>query len=154
VPATVHLNDIIDALEMQFHESLSYLDLDSVQVVTVSEALLREAEEHGDEEPDLPDWQKDEWEIAKKISSTDRFRPLPTKFDVHEWGIMQEFSRLVESEGIRDDLSHAIHGAGAFRNFKDTVRRLGIEPAWFAFRTDALRQIALDWCEENQIAWE
>jgi hypothetical protein len=45
VPATVHLNGIIDALEMQFDESLSYLDLDSGQVVTVSEALLREAEE-------------------------------------------------------------------------------------------------------------
>ena len=152
--ATLHLNDIIDALEMQFDESLSYLDVDSGQVVTVSEALLREAEEHGDEEPDLPDWQKDEWEIAKKIPSTDRFRPLPTKFDVHEWGIMQEFSHSMESEGIREDLSRAIHGAGAFRNFKDTVRRLGIEPAWFAFRTDALRQIALDWCEENQIPWE
>jgi hypothetical protein len=154
VPATVHLNDIIDALEMQFDESLSYLDLDSGQVVTVSEAFLREADEHGDEEPDLPGWQKDEWKIAKNISSTDRFRPLPTKVDVHEWGIMQDFSRAMESEGFRDDPSHAIHSAGAFRKFKDTVRRLGIEPAWFAFRADALRQIALDWCEENQIAWE
>ena len=154
VPATVHVNDIIDALEIQFDEAPSYLDLDAGQVVTVSENLLREAEEPGDEEPDLPDWQKDEWEIAKRIASTGRFRPLPTKFDVHEWGIMQEFSRSVESEEIGHQLSRAIHGAGAFRNFKDTVRRLGIEQAWFAFRADALRQIALDWCEENQVAWE
>jgi hypothetical protein len=154
MPATVHLNDIIDDLEMQFEESLSYLEIDSGQVVTVSEDLLREAEEHGDEEPDLPDWQKDEWEIAKQIVSTERFTPLPTKFDVHEWAIMQDFSRSVESETIREDLLNAIHGAGAFRNFKDTVRRLGVESAWFAFRADVLRQIALDWCEENQIAWE
>jgi hypothetical protein len=154
VSATVHLNDIIDALEMQFDECLSYLDLDAGQVVTVSENLLLEAEEPGDEEPDLPDWQKDEWEIAKRIVSTDRFRPLPTKFDVHEWGIMQEFSLSVDSEGIRAELSRAIHGAGAFRNFKDTVRRLGIEAAWFAFRADALRQIALDWCKENHIVWQ
>jgi hypothetical protein len=123
VPATIHLNDIIEALEMQFDESLSYLDPDAGQVVTVSEELLREAAEHGDEEPDLPDWQKDEWEIAKRIVSTDRFRPLPTKFDVQEWGIMQDFSRSVESEGIRDELSRAIHGAGALGIFKDTVRR-------------------------------
>src|SRR5271155_2807496 len=106
---------------------LSYLDLEAGQVVTVFENLLREAEEHGDEDPNLPDWQKDEWEIAKRIVSTDRFRPLPTKFDVHEWGIMQGFSRSVESEEIRDELSRAIHRAGAFRNFKDAVRRLGIE---------------------------
>jgi hypothetical protein len=129
VPATVHLNDIIDALEMQFDEALSYLDLEAGQVVTVSEDLLREAEESADEEPDLPDWQKDEWETAKRIVSSDRFRQLPTKFDVHEWGIMQDFSHSVESDSIRDDLLHAIHGAGAFRNFKDTVRRFGIESA-------------------------
>jgi hypothetical protein len=123
-------------------------------VVTVSEDLLRDAEDRGGGEPDLTDWKKDEWEMAKRIVSTDRFKPLPTKFDVHEWGIMQDFSSSVESEDIRDELSRAIHGAGAFRNFKDTVRRLGIESVWFAFRTEALRQIALDWCEENRIAWE
>lgn len=154
MPATVRLNDIVDALEMQFDESPSYLDLDTGQVVNVSEDLLREAVEPGDEEPDLPDWQKDEWEIAKRIISTERFRELPTKFDVHEWAIMQDFTRSVESDRIREDLLRAIHGTGAFRNFKDTVRRHAIDSAWYAFRTEALRQIALDWCEENQIAWE
>ncbi len=49
---------------------------------------------------------------------------------------------------------HAIHGAGAFRSFKDTLRRHRIESDWFAFRTEALRQIAIDWCEKNQIVWE
>ena len=101
-----------------------------------------------------PDWQRDEWEIAHQINSTECFKPLPTKFDVNECEIMHDFSRSVASDGIREELLRAIHGAGAFRNFKDTVRRLGVEPAWFAFRADVLRQIALDWCEENQIAWE
>jgi uncharacterized protein UPF0158 len=151
---TVRLNDIVEALEMQFDESPSYLDLDTGQVVTVSEDLLHEAQEGGDQEPDLPDWQKDEWEIAKRIISTDRFRELPTKFDVHEWRIMQEFSRSVEPDGIREDLLRAIHGAGAFRNFKDAVRRHRIESSWFAFRTEALRQIAVKWCEENEIVGE
>jgi hypothetical protein len=44
MPAIVHLSDIIDALEMQFEESISYLDLDTGQVVTVSEDLFREVE--------------------------------------------------------------------------------------------------------------
>jgi hypothetical protein len=155
MPATVRLDDIVDALEMQFDESSSFLDRDSGQVETVSHDLLREAEECGDdEEPDLPAWQKQEWEIARQIVSTDRFQKLPTKFDVHEWAIMQDFSRSLESERIREDLLHAIHGAGAFRYFKDTLRRHRIESAWFAFRSQALRQIALNWCEENHIVWE
>jgi len=155
MPATVRLSDIVDALEMQFDESSSFLDRDTGQVQTVSHDLLSEAEESGDdEEPDLPAWQKQEWEIAKRIVSTDRFQKLPTKFEVHEWAIMQDFSRSLESDRIREELLHAIHGAGAFRNFKDALRRHRIEPGWFAFRGEALRQIALNWCEENHIVWE
>ena len=151
MPATVHLNDIIDALEMQFDEALSYLDLDAGQVVTVSEDLPREAAEQGDGSPMFLTGRKTNGRSPNGLFQQTAFIKLPTKFDVHEWGIMQDFSRSVGSDDIRDDLSRAIHGTGAFRNFKGTVRRLGIESAWFAFRTDALRQIALDWCEENQI---
>src|ERR1019366_7963051 len=119
MPATVRLNDIVDALEMQLDESSSFLDLDTGRVETVSHALLREAEESGNEAPDFPTWQKPEWEMAKRIVSTDRFQELPTNFEVHEWAIMQDFSRSVESDRIREDLLQAIHGSGAFRNFKD-----------------------------------
>ena len=155
MPPTVRLADIIEALELQFDESLSFLDRDTGQVETVSRDLLRKAEESGDdEEPDLPAWQKQEWEIAKQIVSTGRFKKLPTKFDVHEWEIMQDFSYSVASDKIREDLLNAIHGAGAFRNFKTTIRRRRIEPAWFRFRSEALRQIAIDWCEEHHVIWE
>jgi hypothetical protein len=152
---TVRLTDIVDALEMQFDESPSYLDLDSGHVETVARDLLREAEEAvDDEEPNLPEWQQQEWKIAKRIVSADRFRKLPTKFDVHEWAIMEKFSQEVKSDEVREDLLRAIHGAGAFRMFKDAIRRHRIEAAWFAFRAEALKQIARDWCEENHIASE
>ena len=74
MPATVRLNDIVDALEMQFDESSSFPDRATGQVETVSHFLLREAEKSGDgEEPDVPTWQKQEWEIAKRIVSSDHF---------------------------------------------------------------------------------
>jgi hypothetical protein len=60
----------------------------------------------------------------------------------------------VTSEKIREDLLNAIHGAGAFRHFKDTLRRHRIESDWFTFRAEALKQIALDWCEERRISWQ
>jgi hypothetical protein len=155
MPAIARLKDIVEALEIQFDESSSFLDRDTGQVETVSNDLLREAEESGDDEDvDILEWQKQEWEIAKLIVSSDRFLKLPSKFDVHEWAIMEEFSHSVESDRTRADLLHAIHGAGAFRNFKYVIRRDGIEAAWHAFRAEALKQIALDWCEENHIVCE
>ena len=153
--ATVLLKDIVDALEMQSDDSLSFVDLDTGQVETVSRELLGQAEEgdEDDEEPDLPKWQIPEWELAKRIVDSDRFVRLPDKFHVHEWSIMQDFANSVSSGKISEDLLNAIHGSGAFRNFKDTLRRHRIEKAWFAFRSEALAEIARDWCKENQVAW-
>ncbi len=154
MPATVLLKDIVDALEMQFDESSSFLNLDTGQVETVSHELLGEAEEPGDGDPDLPDWQTGEWEVAKRIVSTDRFVKLPTKFDVHEWSIMEKFAYSIESDAIQADLLNVLRGRGAFRFFKDTVRRHGIERDWFQFRDEALREIAIEWCEEHRIKWK
>ena len=151
--STVRLSDIVDALEMASDEYSSFLDLDTGQVETASRDLLRSAEEfNDDEEPDLPDWQMAEWEIAKRIVLTDRFQKLPTKFDIHEWAIMRDFSSSLERGEVREDLLYALHGAGAFRSFKGALRRHRIESAWFAFRAEALRQIAIEWCQEHGVA--
>ena len=66
---------------------------------------------------------------------------------------MRDFGESVTSDRIREELLNAIHGAGAFRYFKDTLRRRRMESAWFAFRTAALTEIARDWCEENGVTW-
>lgn len=77
MPATVRLNDIVDALEMQFDEYSSFLDRETGQVETISNALLREAEEaHENAEPYLPAWQKQEWEIAKRIAEGDASKAI------------------------------------------------------------------------------
>jgi hypothetical protein len=155
MPAAVLLTDIVNELEMQFDEQPSFLDLDTGQVETVSRELLRNAEEaeDGGLEPSLPAWQKEQWEIAKRIVSTDRFVPLPSKFDADDWDIMHDFARSIRSEKIRADLQDAVHGAGAFRHFKHMLRIHRLEPRWHEFRTAALRQIAIEWCKENDIAW-
>lgn len=155
MPAKARLDDIVDALDSQFDESSSFLDSDTGQVETVSADLLVEAEESDEAgEPDLPAWQKEEWEIAKRIVTTGQFLKLPTKYDVHEWAIMQDFAQSLEPDRVRGDLLNALHRKGAFRNFKDALHRHRIESDWFAFRADALRKIAIDWCEKHQVAWE
>jgi len=93
-------------------------------------------------------------EVSKRIGATDRFIELPSKLDVNEWTIMEEFSESVKSPRIREELRDAIHGAGAFRQFRSTIRRHHIEKDWYAFRDNALREIAIEWCEENGISWK
>lgn len=152
MPAKVPIQEIIDALQMHFEEIACFIDLESGRVECISSATLRDAED-GEPSGLLPEWQKRERETAERIVSTDRFVALPSQFDVDEWSMMQEFALSRETERARNGLLGAISGAGAFRRFKEAVRREGIEMEWFSFRDKAFREFAVEWCSENDIAW-
>jgi hypothetical protein len=107
--AVVRVPEIVDALEMQLDEQVNFLDRETGKVETVSIELLGLAEE-GDEEPDLPAWQHREWEMAELIAGSDnRFLKLPSKFEVHDWQIMEDFADS-QREPLRSDLLSAIRG--------------------------------------------
>ncbi|HXW68275.1 MAG TPA: UPF0158 family protein, partial [Dissulfurispiraceae bacterium] len=75
------------------------------------------------------------------------------KYDVHEYEIMEEFSRSLKDKESSDALWHALKGKGAFRRFKDTVNRFGIADEWYRYRDEALKQIAITWCESQNIEY-
>ncbi len=159
MPDIVQLKKILEALEFQLDDYSSYLDLDSGEVETLPDELVGAAEEAGEDaeappEDLLIDYSGEDWEAARRVALSDRFVLLPTKFDVHEWSIMQDFANAQDDQRIRDELLHALHGAGAFRHFKAGVQRNEVETAWYDFRNQALRQIAIAWCAENDIDWE
>ena len=145
----IRLRDIVDALEMQGDEDRAYMNLETGEVHVLGVEFLSQAEESDEEEHEDLGLQ-----LARKIKSSDNFERLPTKFDIHEWSIMQEFCQSVTSDSLREELMDAIHGRGAFRVFKSVVYRHHIEKDWYAFRDEALREIARDWCEEHELAWE
>ena len=64
---------------------------------------------------------------------------------------MEQFAYSVADEAASDELHTGIHGAGAFRYFKDTVRCLGIQQDWYRFRDEAFRKIARDWLRAHGI---
>jgi hypothetical protein len=79
---------------------------------------------------------------------------LPSQFDVHEWQIMKRFCYTIKDETLREELLNAIHGRGAFRMFKNVIYRHRIEEDWFTFKNEAFKEIAIQWCEENEIEYE
>ena len=78
---------------------------------------------------------------------------LPNRFEIHEWSIMDEFAEAQHSERVRQELLEAIHGAGAFRMFRSTIRRLGLEKSWDRFREEARVEIARDWLEGHKVPY-
>ena len=43
---------------------------------------------------------------------------------------MERFCRTADDPSVRDELLDAIHGSGAFREFRRTVVRLGLLDQW------------------------
>ena len=149
----VKIEKIADEMQMQSDESSANLNTVDGEVYFVSYEEMSAAEE-GDPIDDFPDWQQDNIRIALQIISGDNYIALPSKYDVHEYAIMKEFCRSVTDSNVSDALQIAIQGKGAFRRFKDACHRFGITDQWYSFKTEALKEIAIAWCKENNLEYE
>ena len=148
----VKLQDVLEGMDFQSDEQPSFLNLSTGEVVSITDEELRAAE-HDAPLEDFPEWQHDAIRIAKDIVETDHYLPLPDRFEIHEYSIMERFSLSADDEDMRDDLCDAIRGRGAFRRFKDRMQLYGLADDWYRYRDEALREIAIAWCEEHGIPY-
>jgi hypothetical protein len=151
----VKLSEIIEGIEFQSDERSSYLNRLTGDVVMITDEEIRAAEE-GNSLDDYPEWQLDSIEQAKDIladETDDKYISLPSRVDVHEYNIMERFCLTVADKDVSDSLYLAIKGKGAFSRFKDAVHRYEIAEDWYKFRDDYIKQIAKDWCKENDIEY-
>jgi hypothetical protein len=146
----VKLDAIIEGMESQSDEIISYLNKKTSEVIIISDEEFSAAEF---EEPmeDFPEWQQEQIKIAKEILETDDYIALPDKYEIDEYHIMERFCLSINDDKIRDILYSGIKGRGAFRIFKDNIRRYGLVDEWYKFRDEALKQIAIEWCECHEI---
>lgn len=135
----VPLKIICDAIESADDGWNQYLDIEEMEVVALPECSF--AGEYDEEEQELADRIEEGWGI--------RFFGLPSKFDIHEYGIMEEFIWSLPEGKVQDTLERAVRGKGAFRRFKDTLYRFDMEQQWYDFQAEKYQEIAMEWCEEN-----
>ena len=148
----VKLRDVVDQMDVISDEHSAYLNKRTGELITLSMEELSAAEEEEDLE-DYPEWQRELILEAREVMDSDDYLALPSKFDIHEYQIMENFCSSVEDPQVRDLLLRQIRGSGAFRRFKDTIYSFGIEKDWYAFRDAEFERIAIDWLEENEIRY-
>lgn len=150
----IKLSELTEALEFDSEYHATRVDLHNGCVVMVDRSLLDTLEaDHEESLGDLPDWQKEEVEIARAIvaDSGERFVDAPDKFGFHEYRQMERFIRTVDNEAAAEQLWRAIKGKGAFRYFKDTASRLGLLEQWFIYRDEAIKEFVVEWAEARNI---
>ncbi len=99
-------------------------------------------------------WEQEAIHMAMNVlESEEDFISLPSKFEIHEYQIMENFCLSLDDEKLKGKIYGSIKGSGAFRRFKDCIFEYGIEKNWFQYRREALKRIAIDWCEGNGIPY-
>jgi len=154
----VNLEDIIDELDVQMDDYYSYLNTETGEIVNFSteELGIAEESEEGDDFSNYPDWQREIIKEALDVINNlnkNKYIKLPDRWDINEYRIMEDFCSLVEDEMMSNVLFSAIRGSGAFRRFKDIINIYNLKDSWYQFRYEALKKIAIQWCEENGISY-
>lgn len=154
-PVIVELHELTEQME-PMDNFITYLNIRTGEYVVINEDYLRIVGDIEDLE-DLSayrDFEKEEiMNILDIQENFEDYRALPTKFDLDEYSIMEDFIETLQNRKIADRLEEAIIGKGAFRRFKDNISSLGLTDSWFNFRDQAFLEIAKSWCEEWNLAY-
>jgi hypothetical protein len=116
-----------DAFENNAPEVHSYLHLGSGEVLRVVDGIA---------DP----------EMHARIASDNSYLRIEPVSSREQYRWMERFIPMVEEPGLRDQLTQAIDGKGAFRRFKDVLMGFASErERWFAFRSERLRVFMEAW---------
>lgn len=138
----IPLELIVSAIEMADDEWNQYLDIEKMEVVSLPEEPF--LGRYDEEDQELSELIEAEWQV--------RFFGLPSKYDIHEYSIMERFIWSLPEGQMQNSLENAIRGRGAFRRFKDAIIRYGIEQDWYDYQEEAYRKIAMEWCDGHGFA--
>jgi hypothetical protein len=134
----INLKDLAEQFEMVPEEQCFWFDRETKEVIFVNTF-----------DPEMEDKK-----LLKTIKKDpDRYVELPSKFEIHEWQVMADFVDEIEDDRLRKRFETAIHGRGAFRNFEGLTYENDMVQAWYAFKREAYKEKARQWCEDNDIAY-
>jgi hypothetical protein len=148
----VALHDVVNEMDVFSDEHTAYINRRTGELITLTHEELALAEDPEAAE-DAPQWQQELLPKVREVLESEDFLPLPSKFELHEWAIMERFARSVTTPTESDELLDVLHGRGAFRRFKDALQRRELTESWYRYREAALEEIAAEFLEANGIVY-
>lgn len=132
---TIQLKQVIQAIEEANEVFTSFWDTETGETVYLADPLMTD--------------EMDETLVAEIENAPERYLRFPSKHEIHQYRIMEDFIDQLSHGKAREELAYAIRGKGAFRQFKQSVRYHGLEQRWYDYLTEAYRELAIHWCAEE-----
>ena len=130
------LSEVIDALEFTNDEIEYYYNLDNGEIFMSN---IGEFENLNEDELD---------ELFEKSIM------LPTRYDINEYEMMEDFAETIKDTRLQNQLYISLNGSGAFRRFKDTCINYDMIDDWYKFKDERYKELAINWCKDNNIEFE
>ena len=133
----ISLDELCEAMEDSSYENEYFLDLETGEILFVSEYM-------DDEETE---------KLKDRIEEdSERYERIP-KAESHEgYREMEDFIATVDNEHLAELLEVAINGKGAFRRFKDVLLNYPEErEKWFQFKDERMEERALEWLDDIDV---
>ena len=86
----ISLKLIIKEMDSQSDTMSAFLNKNTKEIIFISEDEFTMSEDEVDIE-ELPEWLQEQIEMAGEILYGDNWIPLPSRFDIHEYNIMENF---------------------------------------------------------------
>lgn len=111
---TIPLKQVIQAIEEANEVFTSFWDTKTGKTVYLADPLMTDMTE------------EDEALAAETENTPERFLRFPTKYEIHQYRMMEAFIDRLSPGKTQEELAYAIRGKGA-RRFKQSVRYHGLE---------------------------
>jgi len=147
----VSLRAVAAEMDLLNDDWTAYINRRTGELVTVTDEAARAVEDGADDH--IPEWQAELLPKIREVLGSRDYLPLPSKFDINEYRILERFCHGVTDPVVRRDLLQAIQGKGAFGRFKTLAQHCGLLDEWHAYRYEALESIAAEWLEANGIGY-
>ncbi len=147
-------SDLDTAMDLNSFEMSHYLDTETGKIELVTSEASDYAEYEDSDLEDLPEWQREGVELARRIERGhgERYIHIEPRGSREGFRDMERFIATVKKRRLKDRLYRAIEGRGAFRMFRDILADYPAEEKrWYAYRSRAAARYARDWLENRGI---
>lgn len=149
----VKISDIVEYMNVQDELSQPFFNLKTYEIHIIFDDMLTAAEEEKDLSEE-PEWYVSSIGTARDILFGDDWISLPSKWDIHEYSIMERFCLYKVDDKLSDEMYYTIKGSGAFRRFKEALDKYNLHDDWYNYKSLRFKEIAIEWCEANNISYE
>ena len=148
----VDLSDVIECIEFEGELLQHYYNKNTGVIMYIEDSST--ATYKADDIHNLDNFE--EWEKELILSLHDfRENPndyiqLPSHEDINESGMMIEFCNNIEDIELRDKI---LNSKDSFRELRQSIEKEGLINEWYDYREDAERNLAIKWCNDNNIEY-